>query len=114
MSTRPSPRTLLDAELSIRTLHAYAGLLQGRFALARAAGTRRDFAGVTESQLLCATVACANATEAIDAILDRIAPELASTAAAVADLACQREFDLERPKSTGHLHLATIESEQPA
>lgn len=115
MPSRPSRRNLLDAELSIRTLHAYAGILQGRLALARAAGTRQEFAAVTESQLLRAAVACANATEAIDAILVRVAPELASTAAAVADLTCQREFHLdERPASARRLRLATIESERPA
>lgn len=114
MPPRPSRSKLLDAELSIRTLHAYAGILQGRLALARATGTRQEFAAVTESQLLRATVECANATQAIDAILDRLAPELASTAAAVADLACQREFDMAPRASDPHLHLATIESERPA
>lgn len=114
MRSRPSRQKLLDAELSIRTLHAYAGILQGRLALARVTATRQEFAHVTDSQLAHAAVACANATEAIDAILDSVAPELASTAAAVADLSCQREFDMPRPPVAGHLRLATVESERPA
>lgn len=94
-------------------LHAYVGVLQGRLALARATGNRHEFGAISDAQLAQVAAMCSHAANGIDALLERVAPQLASTAAAVADLSCQRELDLPRPPAAGHLRLA-VESDRPA
>jgi hypothetical protein len=105
---------MLDTETSLRTLHAYVGLLQSRLALARATGSRQAFEGVYESQLAQVCVLSVQATDAVDAILDRLAPELASTAAAIADMNSQREFELPRRSAVRHLQLVAVQADRPA
>jgi hypothetical protein len=96
---------MLHAEASLRTLHAYAGVLQGRLALARVTGTRAEFEGITDGDLASIAALCAHAADGIDAILDRMSPELASNAAAIADVSCQREFSHPRPPSTAQFRV---------
>lgn len=105
---------MLDTELALRGMNAYAGVLQSRLALARLQGTRREFEGVAEGQLRRAAAACVSATDVIDRILESIDPSLASTAAGVADLECRREFNGERPTDARHLHLAVSDADPAA
>lgn len=114
MRSRPSRSVMFDTEAHVRTLNAYLGVLQGRLALARGTGNRHEFAAVTDNQLRQMAALCSHATDGIDAILDRIAPELASNAAAIADVSCQREFDLPRPPAVAHLRLVVVEADRPA
>ena len=111
---RPSRPIMLDAEANLRTLQAYVVVLQTRLALARLTGSRQEFEAVTDGQLLHVAALCSHATEGIDAILDRVAPELASHAALVAELSCQREFDRPRPPAAAHLRLVAAEVDRPA
>lgn len=103
---------MLDAEASLRTLHAYVSILQGRLALARVSGSRHEFDGIADGQLAQVAMLCANATHGIHAMLDRMAPELASTAAAVAEVNCQRELELRA--SPAHLRLVPVDADLPA
>lgn len=103
-----------DAELALRTLDAFRQQLQSRLALARLTGTRRDFVNVPESQLVRVTAACESATSAIDALLESIDPDLASMAASVADIECQREFDRPPGEAGPHLHVAACDADRPA
>jgi glutathione S-transferase len=99
---------MVEAETSVRTLHAYAGVFQGRLALARASGRRREFEAVSESALRRAATLCDQATAAIESALASMSPELASHAASVADIICQREFDLP-PGAAPALHVVAAD-----
>lgn len=99
-----------DAEASLRELDAFAGTLLSRLALARAAQTRREFEGITGAELDHVAALAAHTRQALDALLDRISPSFAAHAAAVADLAWQREFDTPRPMQ-GRLALVANEAE---
>jgi len=112
--SRPSRRKLLDAEASLRTLNAYAGVLQARLALARASGSRKEFEDVSDAELALVAAVCTHATDGIDAVLERVSPALASHAAAVADVTCQREFDLLRPPAASHVRLVAADGDRPA
>ncbi|HXE46135.1 MAG TPA: hypothetical protein VN635_13195 [Conexibacter sp.] len=105
---------MLDAELALRTINAYAGVLEGRLALARLQGTRREFEAVTDGQLRRAATACASATDIMDTILEGIDPAFASMAAGAADLACQRDFGRERPTGGRRLYLAVSDADPAA
>jgi hypothetical protein len=94
-----------EAEASLLTLDAYVRTLQGRLALARVLQRRAEFASVTDGDLTLLAIECEKATEAIDAILGRISPELASSAAAIADVEHQRAFTGPRPPAVAHLQL---------
>lgn len=83
---------MVETEKGVRTLHAYAGVLQGRLALARASGTRREFEGVSEGDLRRAVLLCEQAIGAVDAVLAGLSPELSFQAAQIADVVCQREL----------------------
>jgi hypothetical protein len=109
---RPSGAAMRDAEAVLRTLDAYVGVLQGRLALARLSRRRAGFASVTDSDLALLTSECERAAAAVDAILGRISPELASNAAAIADVEHQRAFTRPRPPAAAHLRL--VEGEHGA
>jgi len=94
-----------DAEASLRTLDAYVGVLQGRLALARLSRRRAEFASVTDGDLALLMIECERATVGVDAILGRISPDLASNAAAIADVEHQRAFTRPRPPAAAHLRL---------
>jgi hypothetical protein len=100
---------MLDAEASLRTLHAYVDIVQGRLALARATGNRRELAGVSDADLANAAALCASASDGLHAVLDRIDPHFSSMAAAIADLSCQRELALPRPATPRRLRLVSVE-----
>ncbi len=102
---RPSHAALHDAEASLRTLDAYVGVLQARLALARVSRRRAEFEAVTDSDLALLAAQCESATVVVDAILGRVSPELAATAAAVADVTYQREFTQPRPPVAAPLRL---------
>lgn len=93
-----------DAEAGLRTLDAYVGVLQGRLALARLSLRRAEFESVTDGDLAVLTIECERATAAVEAILGRISPELASNAAAIADVEHQRAFTRPRPPAA-HLRV---------
>jgi hypothetical protein len=105
---------MLDAELALRTMNAYASVLQSRLALARLQGTRREFEAVTDAQLRRAATACGSATDIMDAVLEGIDPAFASTAAGVADLACRRESECEQWTGGRHLYLAASDADPAA
>jgi hypothetical protein len=94
-----------DAEASLRTLDAYVGVLQGRLALARVSRRRAELASVTDGDLALLTIECEKATAGVNAILGRISPGLASSAAAIADVEHQRTFTRPRPPTAEHLRL---------
>jgi hypothetical protein len=110
--SRPSRRKLLDAEASLRTLNAYLGVLQARLALARVSGSRKELEGISDSELALVVAVCAHATNGIDAMLERVSPALASHAAAVAELTCQREFDLPPPEAASHVRLVAADGDR--
>lgn len=114
MQTRPSHAAMNDAELALRTLHAFQQNLQSRLALARLTGTRREFANVPESQLVRLTAACEGVTQLIDSVLEAIDPNLAALAASIADIECQREFDRPPGERAAHLRLAARDVDRPA
>lgn len=101
-----------DAEASLRTLDAFVGVLQGRLALARVSGRRAEFTSIADSDLALLIIECENATESVDAILRRISPKLASSAAAIADVEHQRAFT--RPHPPGAAHLRLVEGDHGA
>lgn len=103
--SRPSRAALQGAEASLHTLNAYAGILQSRLALARLARRRSEFEQVTDGDLALVAIQCEKLTEALDAILGRISPELAANAAAVADVEHQRAFTRPRPPAAEHLRI---------
>jgi hypothetical protein len=94
-----------DAEAGLRTLDAYVGVLQGRLALARLSMRRAEFESIADGDLAVVTIECERATAAVDAILGRISPELASNAAAIADVEHQRAFTQPRPPAVAHLRI---------
>jgi hypothetical protein len=94
-----------DAEASLRTLGAYLAVLQGRLALARVSRRRAEFASVTDGDLALLIIECETATTAVDAILGRISPELASSAAAIAEVENERASTRPRPPAAAHLCL---------
>jgi hypothetical protein len=91
---RPSRQLMVEVESGVRTLHTFAGVLQGRMALARASGSRREFEGVSEGELQRAGALCDQAVAAIGDVLARLSPELAFEAAQIADVICQRELEI--------------------
>jgi hypothetical protein len=103
--SRPSRAALHDAEATLRTLDAYVGVLQGRLALARLSRRRAEFEQVTDGDLALLAIHCQKVTDALDAILGRISPELAASAAAVADVEHHRAFTRPRPPAAGHLRV---------
>jgi hypothetical protein len=94
-----------DAEASLRTLTAFVGVLQGRLALARVSCRRAEFEHVTDDGLVLLAAQCEQAVAAVDAVLGRISPELASSAAAIADVEHRRAFTQPRPPAAAHLRL---------
>jgi hypothetical protein len=96
---------MLEAETSLRTLNAFTDVLVGRLALARAAGTCREFVEVSEVELLGIATRCGGLTDEIALMLDRMAPEIAAGAAAIADIECQRELDRPRSVVASRLHV---------
>jgi len=103
---------LHDTEGSLHTLAAYVGVLQGRLALARLSGKRTEFERVTDGDLAVLAVQCQKVTDALDAILERISPNLAASAASVADIEHQRAFTRPRPPAAPHLR--AVDSERGA
>jgi hypothetical protein len=103
--SRPSRAAMNDAEADLRTLAAYVGVLQGRLALARVSRRRAALASVTDGDLALLTIQCERATAAVDAVLGRMSPELASNAAAIADAEHRRAFTRPRPPAAAHLQL---------
>jgi len=98
-----------SAEASLRTLGAYLGVLRGRVALARVSRRRAEFERVSDSDLALLVLECEKASELIDAILRRISPELARSAAAIADVDHQQAFTEPRPPAAAHLRLVDAE-----
>lgn len=109
---RPSHAAMRDAEAGLRALEAYVGVLQGRLALARLSRRRAEFEAVSDGDLALLVIECEQATEAVGAILGRISSELASNAAAIAEVEHQRAFTGPRPPVAAHLRL--VEGDQGA
>jgi hypothetical protein len=112
--SRPSRRKLLDAEANLRALHAHVGVLQARLALARVTGSRKELEHVSDSELTLVATVCAHATDRMSAVLQRLSPELAAHAAAVAELACQREFEQPCPKPASPVRLVAADGDRGA
>jgi hypothetical protein len=105
---------MLAAEASLRTLSAYASTLQGRLALARATGCRHELAGASNTDLETVAALCARATDGIDAVLDRLNPELAAHAATVAEVMCQRDIDQPCVRAAARPRLVAVDAHRPA
>jgi hypothetical protein len=89
----------------LRTLDAYAAVLQGRLAHARISRRWRELERVSDGDLALLILGCERATEAVDAVLGRISSDLARNAAAIADVEHERAFTGPRPLAAGHLRL---------
>lgn len=109
---RPSRAALHDAEGRLLTLEAFAGVLKSRLALARLSHRRAEFEQITDGDLAVLAIQCERVTDALDAILGRMSPELAANAAAVADVEHQRTLTQPRPPAAGHLRV--VESDRGA
>lgn len=107
----PSHAALHDAEAYLRTLDAYLGVLQGRLALARVSQRHAGLDRVMDGDLAVLVLQCERTTAALAAILTRISPELASSAAAIADVEQRRAYKQQRPRTA---HLQVVKGDRSA
>jgi hypothetical protein len=66
---------------------------------------RAEFEHVYDGDLALLVAECARTTAAVDAILGRISPALATNAAAIADVTCQHELTRRHAPVGAHLRL---------